>query len=281
MLGMGGDSGSPDRKSPGTAREACAASEEKNAKQGAPANLPPTRGRRLCGPQRNRVTGVPSGDRYTGGAWPLSRPQRALPRPGCPPTPTPSVGTQFPRVWPDPVLQLHRPPCTDPGAGAWRPRFGACPSRRTCPQGRSARRRRPQPPPPAAPAAPRSDLPRPRPRAPPPRRGCPLSLVLFSVGASVHPSAWRIRCASHTGLEVPPRSPLPPGSGAPRHGAGLGQRAPQPPGPRGPTATPGPRSPGRRPRPGPAELPGARSRGGAAAADQRERPVQRRAGGPR
>lgn len=71
----------------------------------------------------------------------------------------------------------------------------------------------------------------------------------------------------------------------PRHGAGRGQRAPQLPGPRRPGAAPGPRAlGGRRPQPGPAELLGARAaaaRGGAAAADQRERPVRRRAGGSR
>lgn len=133
---------------------------------------------------------------------------------------------------------------------------GRVPAARTCPRGRSAAATaRPQPPPHAELAA---DL---------PLTAVRVKLFLRALGP------W------HFGPVSPSWSASPRGDLQPRHhGAGPGQRAPQPPWPWSPAAaTAGPRALGRRPRPQPgsSELLYAAGRG-TAAADQRERPVQRR-----
>lgn len=174
-----------------------------------------------------------------------------------------------PLTVPSPSTRLDRPGpslSTRLGASIPGPRLsasGRVPAARTCPRGRSAAATaRPQPPPHAelagGPAAHRG-------------RGEALSL-------SPALGPW------HSGLGVSIVVGFAPGDlQLRRHGAGSRQRAPQPPWPRSPSAaTAGPRALGRRPRPQPgsAELLCAAGRG-SAAADQRERPVQRRLGGPR
>ncbi|XP_053070944.1 transmembrane protein 163 isoform X3 [Acinonyx jubatus] len=209
---------------------------------------------------------VPSGHHPAARVGPVSRHTLV-----SPPPPLLPPSQQFPRA-------SGRLACQDPslptglGARARAPGpWGGSLQPAPAPVG-GARRRR------AAPAsatrrASRAALQHPRPaccrRTSAPR--CPSSLRERSVRPSAGPEPRRLALLTR----VPAAS---------RHGAGRGQRAPQPPGPRGPSAAPGPRALGRRPRPGPAELPSARAaqaRRGAAAADQRERPIQRRAGGSR
>lgn len=171
------------------------------------------------------------------------------------PTPpnSPSASARLARAG---ALPLHPPGCIDPGDRAQR--LGAGPCRPHLPPGAERS---------SGSAAPASST-RQASGGPAAHRGRGEALCL----RALRPLSLRTSGRCLLG-DLQPR----------RHGAGPGQRAPQPPWSRSPAATTeGPRALDHRPRPqpGPGELLSAAGRG-AAAADQREWPVQRRAGGSR